>query len=72
VWLEITLYTQDGRELFCKMPAQWNSNNEQSNNSYWVMSLGSFESGDRIEYRIYGSHEDELVSCNDTFGFDVS
>ena len=57
--------------MFCKMPAQWNSNSESRNNSYWVMNLGAFESGDRIEYRVYGSHEDELVSCNDTFGFDV-
>ena len=72
VWLEITLYAQDGRELFCKMPAQWNSNSEQRNNSYWAMNLGAFESGDRIEYRIYGSREDELVSCNETFGFEVS
>jgi len=72
VWLEITLYTVDGRELFCKMPAQWHSNNEQRNNSYWVMNLGSFDSGDRIEYRIYGSRGDELTSCNDTYSFEVA
>jgi hypothetical protein len=72
VWLEITLYAIDGRELFCKMPAQWHSNNEQRNNSYWVMNLGSFDAGDRIEYRIYGSKGEELVSCNDTYGFEVA
>jgi hypothetical protein len=71
VWLEITLYTFDGRELFCKMPAQWQSNNEQRNNSYWKMDLGVFNSGDRVEYRIFGEKDDELVSCNDTYSFDV-
>jgi hypothetical protein len=72
VWLEITLYTVDGRELFCKMPAQWQSNSEQRNNSYWKMDLGVFNSGDRVEYRIYGAKDDELVSCSDTYSFDVS
>jgi hypothetical protein len=72
VWLEITLYTVDGKELFCKMPAQWSSNNEQRNNSYWKMDLGAFNSGDRVEYRIFGTHGEDLVSCNDTFSFEVS
>ena len=72
VWLEITLNTVDGRELFCKMPAQWRSNSEQRNNSYWTINLGSFDSGERVEYRIYGSKGEELVSCNDTFMFEVA
>ncbi|MCX6133434.1 MAG: hypothetical protein NTU47_06425 [Ignavibacteriales bacterium] len=71
VWLEITLYTVDGRELFCKMPAQWHSNSEQRGNSYWVINLGSFDPGDRIEYRVYGSKGEDLVSCNDTYAFEV-
>ena len=72
VWLEITLNTVDGRELFCKMPAQWHSNSEQRNNSYWTINLGSFDSGERIEYRVYGSKGEDLVSCNDTFTFEVA
>ena len=72
VWMEITLRTADNREYFCKMPAQWHSNNEQRSNSYWVLSLGSFDSGDRLEYRVFGSKGDELVSCNDTFTFEVA
>ncbi len=72
VWLEITLYTVDGRELFCKMPAPWHSNSEQRNNSYWAINLGSFDSGERVEYRVYGSKGEELVSCNDTFTFEVA
>jgi hypothetical protein len=71
IWIEITLHKADGKELSCKMPAQWHSNNEQRNNSYWRAQLGSFESGDRVEYRLFGSRGDELVSCNDTFSFEV-
>jgi len=72
VWVEVTLNRADGKEMTCKMPAQWHSNNEQRNNSYWLAQLGSFEAGDRVEYRVYGSRQDELVSCNDTFSFEVS
>jgi hypothetical protein len=72
VWLEVTLERPDGKEMTCKMPAQWRSNNEQRNNSYWHAQLGSFEVGDRVEYRIYGSRGEELVSCNDTYSFEVS
>jgi hypothetical protein len=72
VWVEVTLNRADSKEMTCKMPAQWHSNNEQRNNSYWLAQLGSFEAGDRVEYRIYGSRKDELVSCNDTYSFEVT
>jgi len=72
VWLEITLNTVDGRELYCKMPAQWHSNSEQRNNSYWVINLGSFDSGDRLEYRVFGAKGDELISCNETYTLEIA
>jgi len=71
VWLELTLRKADGKEMSCKMPAQWHSNNEQRNNSYWRTLLGTFEAGDRVEYRIFGSHDDELVSCDESYFFEV-
>jgi len=71
VWVDMKLIKPDGRELSATQPAQWHSNNEQRNNSYWIATIGTFEPGDRVEYRVLGSHGEEQVSCNDTFSFDV-
>lgn len=72
VWVEMKLQKVDGKELSAKQPAQWHSNNEQQNNSYWLARIGTFESGDRLEYRVCGSRDDEQVDCNETYSFEVS
>lgn len=72
VWVEMTLVKPNGKELTATQPATWHSNNEHRNNSYWQITIGSFEQGDHLEYRVCGSHGDERVTCNESFSFDVS
>ncbi|MFH0991754.1 MAG: hypothetical protein V1799_17235 [bacterium] len=72
VWVEIKLHKVDGKEIAVSLPAQWHSNNEQRNNSYWIARIGEFESGDKLEYEVHGSCGDLRVCCEEIFSFDVS
>ena len=72
VWVELTLSRADGKQLTAKQPAEWHSNNDQRNNSYWRVLLGTFGQGDRLEYRICGSRGEEQIMCTETFEFEVS
>ena len=72
VWVEMTLSKPDGRAFNAKQPALWHSNNEYRNNSYWLVSIGTFEQGDRLEYRVSGAHGESHADGDETFAFDVS
>jgi hypothetical protein len=72
VWIHMTLRKADGRKLTAIQPAGWQSNNDQRNNSYWTAEIGSFDAGDRLEYKVEGGNTHEKVECVDVFGFDVA
>ncbi len=72
VWVEMKLLKADGRELTATQPALWQSNSEHRNNSYWVAEIGTFDSGDRLEYCICGSCNTTRVESTESHAFDVS
>jgi hypothetical protein len=72
VWIHLTLRKTDGRVIKAMLPASWHSNNDQRNNSYWTTEIGSFDSGDQVEYTVSGGNAHEKVECVDLFEFDVA
>lgn len=61
VWLEYRVERTGGPVDPGRMDARWLSN--AGSNSYWSASLGPFEDGDRVTYRIRGrSGQEELSS----------
>ena len=72
VWVEMKLRRADGREMSASQPALWHSNNEQRNNSYWLVQIGVFEQGDHLEYAVKGKHEDEEVTDGKLYSFEVA
>ncbi len=72
VWVDMRLTKSAGRTLSATQPAEWHSNNEQRNNSYWIAQIGAFDQGDHVEYSVLGSCHEEQARCADLFEFDVS
>src|SRR5574341_1245142 len=71
VSVEMKVLRVNGDEVLERKDAQWHSNDEPRNNSYWVAHLGFFEPGEKVEYTISGRvNEQEAVDPN-TYIFEV-
>lgn len=72
VWVELNIRKPDGTIVAKTQYAEWHSNDEGRHNSYWIVRIGEFEAGDRVEYTIHGRVRDQEVADKDSYAFDVS
>ncbi len=52
-WIDYQVLHQDGRVQTGQVEGTWNVNREA--NSYWLLDVGPFADGDRVEYRLRGN-----------------
>jgi hypothetical protein len=72
VLVDLKILKATGEEILEQRQAEWHSNHEPRNNSYWVAHLGSFEAGDTIQYTISGTVGDQKVADPNVYSFEVT
>ena len=71
VSVEMKIHRINGEEVAERKEATWHSNDEPRNNSYWVVHLGSFEPGEKVEYTISGRVGEQEVVDSNVYVFEV-
>lgn len=54
VWVDVRVYSTDGKEWNDHVEAHWCQN--ENNNSYWEAEIGPFTDADRVFYRVHARH----------------
>ncbi|HXG20073.1 MAG TPA: glycoside hydrolase family 57 protein [Methylomirabilota bacterium] len=54
VWVDVQVYSADGKERHDRIAAHWRQN--ENRNSYWDAEIGPFADADRVRYRVHARH----------------